>query len=127
MTPRSPFTPATSHGAAGVKLYRVHRNTRAATEFNPGVGAPTRFGFFGDPVVPILSAAATEDAGSAHVSERLVYVELAVLFCRPSASRFADAIDLLQLTVVAPEHGDASLGGLLAGAGPPRCPPPAPR
>ena len=40
-------------------------NTRAATDFNPGVGAATRFGFFGTPVVPIMYAADSEEAAIA--------------------------------------------------------------
>src|SRR5262249_8179429 len=39
--------------------------TRTATDFNPGFGSRTRFGFFGKPVVPILYAAETEDAAIA--------------------------------------------------------------
>ena len=46
-------------------MYRVFTNTRAATAFNPGIGRPTRFGFFGRPVVPIMYAADTEDAAIA--------------------------------------------------------------
>jgi hypothetical protein len=43
-------------------LYRVFGNTRTVTEFNPGAGSPTRFAFFGDPIVPTLYAADTEEA-----------------------------------------------------------------
>ncbi|TFB95491.1 RES domain-containing protein [Cryobacterium sp. TMT1-3] len=62
VAPPTPFTAATIFLPGGSPLYRVHSNTRAANEFNPGLGAPTRFAFFGDPIVPILYAAATEDA-----------------------------------------------------------------
>jgi hypothetical protein len=49
----------------GHRLYRVFTNTRPPTEFNPGIGAATRFGFFGKPVVPIMYAADTEEAAVA--------------------------------------------------------------
>lgn len=62
VAPPTPFTAATTVLATGTQLYRVHSNTRTANEFNPGFGAPTRFAFFGDPAVPILYAAETEDA-----------------------------------------------------------------
>ena len=63
--PPVPFDPATDTVAAGQLLYRVLSASRKATDFNPGIGAPTRFGFFGDPVVPIMYAADTEDAAIA--------------------------------------------------------------
>ncbi|TFD50475.1 RES domain-containing protein [Cryobacterium frigoriphilum] len=62
VAPPSPFTAAEIILPADTPLYRVHDNTRAANEFNPGFGAPTRFAFFGDPTVPVLYAAETEDA-----------------------------------------------------------------
>ncbi|MFD1203195.1 RES family NAD+ phosphorylase [Leucobacter albus] len=43
----------------------MHHASRSAAEFNPGVGSPTRFAFFGSPRVPILYAAATEQAAIA--------------------------------------------------------------
>jgi RES domain len=63
--PPVPFDPATATLSAGRLLYRVLSATRTATDFNPGVGAPTRFGFFGNPTVPIMYAADTEDAAIA--------------------------------------------------------------
>lgn len=63
--PPDPFDPATATLPAGHLLYRVLSATRTATDFNPGIGARTRFGFFGDPVVPIMYAADTEDAAIA--------------------------------------------------------------
>jgi len=63
--PPSPFEPAVTNLPAGQRLYRVLSSTRTATEFNPGVGAPTRFAFFGDPVVPVMYAAEREDAAIA--------------------------------------------------------------
>lgn len=63
--PPSPFEPAVNTLPAGQLLYRVLSSTRTATDFNPGVGARTRFGFFGNPVVPIMYAADTEQAAIA--------------------------------------------------------------
>jgi hypothetical protein len=63
--PPDPFDPATATLSAGHLLYRVLSATRTATDFNPGFGSRTRFGFFGKPVVPILYAAEAEDAAIA--------------------------------------------------------------
>ena len=63
--PPSPFEPAVTNLPAGQRLYRVLSSTRTATEFNPGVGAPTRFAFFGNPVVPVMYTAESEDAAIA--------------------------------------------------------------
>jgi hypothetical protein len=63
--PPSPFEPAVTTVPAGQQLYRVLSSTRTATEFSPRVGAPTRFAFFGTPVVPIMYAADTEEAAIA--------------------------------------------------------------
>lgn len=63
--PPSPFKPAVETLAKGHRLYRVFTNTRPATTFNPGVGSPTRFAFFGKPIVPIMYAADTEDGAIA--------------------------------------------------------------
>jgi hypothetical protein len=51
-------------------MYRVHSVHREGDEFNPGSGSPTRFAFFGDPVVPVLYAADTEAAA---LSESLLH------------------------------------------------------
>jgi hypothetical protein len=66
----TPFDPATITLPAGDLLHRVVTATRTATEFNPGKGAPTRFAFFGDPVVPVMYAADTEVAA---VAETLLH------------------------------------------------------
>ncbi len=68
--PPTPFKPATDTLSVGHLLYRVLTSTRTSTEFNPGVGAPTRFGFFGKPVVPIMYVADTEEAA---VAESLLH------------------------------------------------------
>jgi hypothetical protein len=68
--PPSPFKPAIDTLSAGHLLYRVFTSSHTPVEFNPGVGAPTRFGFFGRPVVPIMYAADDEEAA---VAETLLH------------------------------------------------------
>ncbi|SPM32956.1 hypothetical protein MRAB57_759, partial [Mycobacterium rhizamassiliense] len=63
--PPNPFDPATATLPAGHLLYRVLSAARTATDFNPGHGGRTRFGFFGKPVVPVMYAAESEDAAIA--------------------------------------------------------------
>jgi RES domain len=74
VTPGPPkrFNPKIATLDVGTQLYRVFTAAegRTATTFNPGYGAPTRFAFFGTPVVPILYAAATEEAA---VAETLLH------------------------------------------------------
>jgi hypothetical protein len=62
--PPKPCNPQTATLDVRTQLYRVFTaaEDRAATTFNPGFGAPTGFAFFGDPVIPVLYAAATEEA-----------------------------------------------------------------
>ena len=73
--PPTPFQPATDNLPAGHLLYRVFTAARKPTEFNPGEGAPTRFGFFGQPMVPIMYAADTEEAAIAETLLHDVPVE----------------------------------------------------
>jgi hypothetical protein len=47
----------------GTALCRVHQADYAGNEFHPGPGHRTRFGFFGDPLVPLIYAGATEEVG----------------------------------------------------------------
>lgn len=70
--PPKPFNPQTATLDVGTQLYRVFTAAegRTATTFNPGLGAPTRFAFFGTPVIPVLYAAATEEAA---VAETLLH------------------------------------------------------
>ena len=70
--PPKPFSPQTATLEVGTQLYRVFTAAegRTATTFNPGFGAPTRFAFFGTPVIPVLYAAATEEAA---VAETLLH------------------------------------------------------
>lgn len=60
--PGGPFTPQDEVLTAGTELYRVFGNhpSRHAATFNPGFGEPTRFAFFGDPIVPVLYAGSSE-------------------------------------------------------------------
>ncbi|WP_345471236.1 RES family NAD+ phosphorylase [Glutamicibacter ectropisis] len=61
--PGDPFDPLTYSLQPGTHLYRVYSNQRTSpVEFNPGVGSPTRFAFFGIPLVSVLYAAETEQA-----------------------------------------------------------------
>src|SRR5687768_17271849 len=70
--PPNPFNPKTATLDVGTRLYRVFTaaEDRSATTFNPGYGSPTRFAFFGAPVIPVLYAAATEEAA---VAETLLH------------------------------------------------------
>lgn len=63
--PPDEFDPDVLTLEAGTLLYRVCSNARRVTDFNPGVGSPTRFAFFGDPVVPVLYAAQSRKAALA--------------------------------------------------------------
>lgn len=63
--PPDPFRADAESLEAGALLYRLGSNRRAIDEFNPGVGRATRFAFFGDPVVPVLYAADTEQGALA--------------------------------------------------------------
>jgi RES domain-containing protein len=93
--PPTPFDPAIDTLPAGDVLYRVFTTTRGAAEFNPGVGSPTRFGFFGTPVVPIMYAAQTEEAAIAETLLHNVPPEGGVL----SYDRYSDkALVLLAVT-----------------------------
>lgn len=63
LEPSDPFEPEIFTLRKGTALYRVYSNTRkSAAESNPGFGAPTRFAFFGNPKIPVLYAAETEEA-----------------------------------------------------------------
>lgn len=63
--PPSPFDAEPTPLEAGQWLYRVHSNARTVDQFNPGVGGRTRFAFFGDPAVPVLYAADTQESALA--------------------------------------------------------------
>jgi RES domain len=70
--PPKPFNPPTATLDVGTQLYRVFTAAegRTVTTFKSGFGAPTRFAFFGTPVIPVLYAAATEEAA---VAETLLH------------------------------------------------------
>lgn len=97
--PPTPFDPAADVLPAGHLLCRVLSSTRTPTEFNPGIGAPTRFGFFGDPVVPILYAADTEDAAIAETLLHDIPADGGVL----PYDQYADKV-LVRLEVTRPLH-----------------------
>lgn len=68
--PPEPFAAQDDPIPAGETFYRVHSSVFAVDGFNPGIGAPSRFAFFGSPPVPILYAAASEEAA---VAESLLH------------------------------------------------------
>lgn len=64
-SPPDPFEPDAFIVSTGSPLYRVFSNNRTVTEFNPsGPPAVHRFSFFGDPQVPVLYAASTDEAAA---------------------------------------------------------------
>lgn len=93
--PPNPFKPAIEKLPAGHLLYRVFTAARKPAEFNPGIGAPTRFGFFGKPVVPIMYAADTEDAAIAETLLHDIPVEGGAL---PYDKYSSKALALLKVT-----------------------------
>jgi hypothetical protein len=93
--PPTPFKPATDTLPAGHLLYRVFTASRKPTEFNPGVGAPTRFGFFGKPVVAIMYPADTEEAAVAETLLHDIPVDGGVL---PYDQYSRKALALLKVT-----------------------------
>lgn len=71
--PPDPFDPLWEPLPAGSRIFRVHEprlpdgttndgTTNDGTAFNAGHGAPLRWSFFGDPVVPVHYSAATPEA-----------------------------------------------------------------
>ncbi|WP_300676058.1 RES domain-containing protein [Nocardioides sp.] len=71
--PPEPFIPEIDTLPAGTALYRVHSSRFAPHQFNPGLGAPSRFAFFPDQhgvPVPVLYAAAAENGA---VAETLLH------------------------------------------------------
>jgi hypothetical protein len=103
--PPVPFDPATAYLPTGHPLYRVLSATRTATDFNPGLGSPTRFGFFGDPVVPIMYAAETEDAAIAETLLHDIPAEGGLLPYDQYASKVLVRLEMTQRLRVAVLHG----------------------
>ncbi len=62
--PHGGFGPQIHTVHAGEQLFRLFSNVpgRYPNQFNPGMGSRTRFAFFGTPAVPVLYAAASEEA-----------------------------------------------------------------
>lgn len=96
--PPTPFKPDIETLPAERLLYRVFTNSRPPTDFNPGIGAATRFGFFGKPVIPIMYAADTEEAAIAETLLHDVPVEGGALpydqYCRRALARLEVTRDL---------------------------------
>jgi hypothetical protein len=103
--PPVPFDPATATLPAGHRLYRVLSATRTATDFNPGFGSPTRFGFFGKPTVPIMYAAETEDAAVAETLLHDIPVEGGLLPYDQYASKVLVRLELTKSLRVAVLYG----------------------
>lgn len=83
--PPDPFDALEEVLPAGFVFHRVHSIRRAGTDFNPGVGGRTRFAPFGDPVVPWLYGAETQQAA---VSETILHdLDPATSFVLPSHYR----------------------------------------
>ena len=60
--PSRPFEAHTEIIRSGEFAHRIHSSRFRPAEFNPGVGSPTRFAFFGSPPVSVLYAALRKDA-----------------------------------------------------------------
>jgi hypothetical protein len=66
--PPEPFDPLWEALPGGSRVFRVHEprfpdgTANDGTVFNPGYGAPLRWSFFGDPVVPVHYSAASPAA-----------------------------------------------------------------
>jgi hypothetical protein len=104
--PPGPFDAADDWLRAGDRLYRVHSNVRTVTEFNPGVGSRTRFAFFGDPVVPVLYAADSQEAA---LAESLLH-DIPATGGNLTYSQYADKV--MGMLVVLSDLRLASLRGL---------------
>lgn len=71
--PPVPLDPLPGVLKAGTALFRVHEpsfpdgTSNDGSRFNPGFGAPLRWSFFGDPVVPVHYASASPE-GAVHES-----------------------------------------------------------
>jgi hypothetical protein len=105
--PPDPFDPATDTLPEGQLLYRVLSATRTATDFNPGFGARTRFGFFGKPVVPIMYAADSEDAAIAETLLHDIPAEGGLLPYDQYATKVLVRLKVEQPLRVAVLHGTA--------------------
>ncbi|MDJ0354427.1 RES family NAD+ phosphorylase [Pseudarthrobacter sp. PH31-O2] len=68
-----PFEPQEYILDAGAVAVRVFSNGRKVNEFNTGFGSRTRFAFFGDPFVPVLYAAQSEEVA---VCETILHEKL---------------------------------------------------
>jgi hypothetical protein len=105
--PPDPFDPASATLPEGHLLYRVLSATRTATDFNPGFGSRTRFGFFGKPVVPIMYAADTEEAAIAETLLHDIPVEGGLLPYDQYATKVLVRLKVTQRLHVGVLHGTA--------------------
>ena len=106
--PPDPFDPAIATLLAGRLLYRVLSATRTATDFNPGFGSRTRFGFFGNPgkpIVPIMYAADSEDAAIAETLLHDIPAEGGLLPYDQYATKVLVRLKVTQRVRVAVLHG----------------------
>jgi hypothetical protein len=104
--PPDPFDADAEILDTGALLYRLGSNRRGIDEFNPGLGRATRFAFFGDPVVPVLYAADTEECA---IAESLLH-DVPATGGRLTYDAYADSV--LGRLVVRRELRLASLRGL---------------
>lgn len=63
--PPNPFDADEDLVPTATQFYRIASSPWPVGSFNPGNGSPTRFAFFGNPSVPVLYAADTEEAALA--------------------------------------------------------------
>jgi hypothetical protein len=70
--PPDPFTALPFTLPSGSILSRVHNSKFGPTEFNPGPKGGARFSFFGTPPIPVLYAAAQEEAAVAETLLRKI-------------------------------------------------------
>lgn len=104
--PPDPFDPAEDWLRTGDRLYRVHSNVRTVAAFNPDTGSRTRFAFVGDPVVPVLYAADSQEAA---LAESLLH-DLPVAGGSLTYSQYADKV--MGMIAVLRDLRLASLRGL---------------
>lgn len=104
--PPVPFHPATINLAAGTGIFRVLSNRRGAVEFNPGMGGPTRFAFFGDPKVPVLYAAQTPEAAVCETLLHDIPIEGGYLRPRAYQDKVGAKLTTTRRLKLASFHGD---------------------
>ncbi|TSE00435.1 RES domain-containing protein [Skermania sp. ID1734] len=106
-SPPAPFDPRSATIEPGVRLYRVHTavERRTATTFNPGFGGATRFAFFGEPIVPVMYAAATQKAAVAETLLHDIPVNGGILPYDRYANSVMSRLEITRPLKVAVLHG----------------------